>query len=131
MAETQNKSKVAAGGSIGMPNNTTIDRNTAISIGLLVTLVGGVIAIVMFINSQFAALKMDYSSRFRTIELTLSQMNTKILRFEYGTEDRWKGKDMKIWALELQRDNPELVVPDPWVVQRSTSKEARDNTGGK
>ena len=86
-----------------------LDRNSAVSLGLLASLVVVAIALWTYLDKRFTAL-----------HAKLDAMDRKIYSFETQTADRWKGAQMKIWALELERANKDkdLVVPDPWEISR-------------
>lgn len=39
-----------------------------------------------------------------------------LIRIERQTKGQWTAADMKLWTTQLERENVELTVPDPWRV---------------
>jgi len=83
-----------------MANGNGIDKGTKISLALVVMVVGGLFSLWAYLDQRFDGIE------------------AKIAEFEHRTEDRWRGTDMRVWALELERLNREidLHVPDPYSV---------------
>ena len=89
---------------------TNIDKGTAISIGVVVLLIGGVIWLVNAMNAQSTAIReVDQNVNIMRIEI-----GNRMERLEEKANvDRWNGTNQKDWAYDLQVQNSELKVPDP------------------
>lgn len=81
-----------------------INVNTYVSIGVIVILCGGFWAV---INSIYAA-KVELTMRTERLELRLTAIES--MKKESET---WNDRDMFKWTVHLQRDNPNLKVPEP------------------
>lgn len=54
---------------------------------------------------------------FRYIDGQFKELNDRVSRIEYrmesATDDRWRMRDMEVWALRMSLRNPSLSIPDP------------------
>ena len=73
-----------------------IDKNTAVSIGFILSVVGGA----AWISSWMTRVE----SRLEVIEVSISAENGPM-------GDRWRAYDMRMWADSLEAMNPDLHVP--------------------
>jgi hypothetical protein len=74
----------------------------AIPLGGAVALAGLAISFHLFLQGQFQALRDQFIA-----------INRRLDRIEEQASDRWSGTDMRLWTLELSRQNPTLAVPPP------------------
>lgn len=89
-----------------------ISKSTLLPIGFVLVLLGGA----LWLNNKLVNL--DHS--LDLIDLRLKGIEEDLAR---GIDDRWRGADMKVWAMLLKAENPELVVPDPWSSRGSKIRE--------
>lgn len=81
--------------------NRALNTNSYISIGLFFTILVGTLAVV---NSVYTA-KAEISTRLERVEFRESAIEKK--------NADWTFKDMFKWCVHLQRDNPQVKVPEP------------------
>ena len=83
----------------------------AIGVAILITS----IPFAMHISNQITEVR-ERTARFPEIAKTVDT-NTVILsgmrqELSHATDDRWRKQDQKVWALDLDRKNPALDVPE-------------------
>jgi len=81
-----------------------LSRNTSITLGLLILILGGVVAGTWWLAHLDAWTKRT-DDRLLAIEDAVRD----------GTSDRWHGSDMARWVELLQKNNPDIDVPTPAV----------------
>ncbi len=79
------------------PQHTQINTNTYISVALFILIVSGVVWITNTIN------------RFDSKIDTLSGQIVAV----QNVHESWSYQDMFKWCVRLQRDNPQIKIPDP------------------
>lgn len=52
-------------------------------------------------------------AQFTGLTVQLQALDRRLERMEERDSDRWSGTDMRLWTLELSRQNPTLAVPAP------------------
>lgn len=80
---------------------TTISRDTRTTVGSAAAVVVAIISAALWLNGRFA----DLDAR-------LVQITYRLDRGDERMEDRWTGTHQRIWAAEMRRLNPTLVVPE-------------------
>lgn len=80
---------------------TTITRNTRLTIGVAVVIFGG---IVYQLNKQN-----EVSLAIKEVQRDIMEMR---LDLQTAAADRWHGQDMKHWRDLLESLNPDLRVPE-------------------
>lgn len=87
---------------------TTINNNTYVSVAVLVTVLSG-FGIVL---STIYGAKSEISINQNRFETKVDALKDRVDKFELAKES-WSYQDMFKWAVHLQRDNPNLKVPEP------------------
>lgn len=44
---------------------------------------------------------------------SLHRIEQRLLNMEASMNDRWTGRDMRIWTLQMRLENPNLKIPEP------------------
>lgn len=83
-----------------MPVAKALSRETAISVGVVVVIAGAAWAA----GAKLTGIERDVHANAKLILALQTSVESKM-------EDRWRGHQMRAWAQELQRLNPELSVP--------------------
>jgi len=100
---------------------TRLNTNSYISIGLGVAVVGAVVGgfgtMNVWLGGKFDAQNeklMATNSQLTQITYDMKQLQQRLDRIEGNkAKDPWVGVDMFKWAVKLQRDNPQIKVPEP------------------
>lgn len=86
----------------------TMNTNTYISIGLVVTVLGGFVAV---INTLYSA-KGEITARLDKVEWRMASVENKPLPVQ--RKESWTDRDMFKWAVRLQKENQgKITVPEP------------------
>ncbi len=75
-------------------NGNTITERTRIPLGIAVATITAFLGGAIWLNNS------------------LNRIDARLVLIENGTRDRFTGRDMKLWVLQLKFDNPTLKVPD-------------------
>lgn len=84
----------------GDGNDKSINPRSLVSLGLVITVIGATWRLSTTLSDADAKREAGFSK----IEAALT----------VKASDRWTGRDQILWAAELQRDNPNLKVPEPF-----------------
>lgn len=99
-----------------IPNGITrVNVNTYVSIGLVITLMVATIWInnsVQQTQATVANAELRITSRIEGQETKVSDVLKRMDLFE-SRKETWGYQDMFRWAVHLQRDNPQIKVPEP------------------
>jgi len=89
--------------------SATINTNTYVSLGLLVTLLGGFWAI---LNTIYGA-RSEIINKQDKVELKLESLTTRMDKLD-AQHETWSFQDQFKWSVHLQRDNVgKITVPEP------------------
>lgn len=91
-----------------------INTNSFISLGLLIAVIAGIFTVV---NAVYSA-RYEITRKQDKFEMVMEGF-TKRLDKSDTSRETWGFHNMFKWAVHLQRDNPQLKVPEP---------DAADNT---
>jgi hypothetical protein len=92
----------------GFPRMTGINTNTYVSITMLFALVGGFGAV---LTTLYGA-KAEITTKQERFEMKLEILSARVEKFE-AMRETWAFQDQYRWYVHLQRDNPNLKVPEP------------------
>lgn len=93
-------------------NTPTINKQSAVSIGLALALIGGAFFLglqLAGIKYQMQQLETNFGYELRTINAKMDFLDAKV---DKATDDRWTAKDAQTFAGLLQALNPKLNVPE-------------------
>jgi len=90
---------------------TTITKEAAVSVGLVICLLGLVASATWFVATQSAKVDglRDQVALLR--EELRSFRGDFVQSIDEAAGDRWRKKEMKAWAEDLRTANPSIVVP--------------------
>lgn len=88
-----------------------ISSQTYISVSLFAMILAGFWAV---LNTLYGA-KSEINSRIDKVEWNQSQMRSEFNEFknQKSATETWTDRDMFKWSVHLQRDNPNIKVPEP------------------
>lgn len=52
-------------------------------------------------------------SQFDTLNASITQVQWELKSLQGASADRWTSSDQRLWAEQLARSNPTLVIPKP------------------
>lgn len=82
------------------------NTNSYISLGVAIIFLGGL----AWLNTRLS----DLHDGQRDVKFEVLTLQTRMEVIEKAkVVDRWSGTDMFKWAVKLQRDNPQIKVPEP------------------
>jgi hypothetical protein len=85
-----------------------INTNTYMSIGLFFALAGGFWAV---INTIYTT-KAEITSKQERFEMKIEALDARMGKFE-KLKETWSFQDQFKWSVHLQRDNPNIKIPEP------------------
>jgi hypothetical protein len=86
----------------------TLDKNTYISLGLVASVIGGAIALIVAIYSA----KGDITAKLDRFDWRLGAVESNVSKVE-KSQETWTDVDMFRWSVRLQRANEgKLIVPE-------------------
>lgn len=88
-----------------MVESVKVNRDFILNVGVLCTTLGGILAGWHWLDGRFD----EVQSNFRALEKKVEQL-------EQAHGDRWSAYMMKLWVMDLEKQNPALHIPDPWRV---------------
>lgn len=83
-----------------------LDKSSTVSVGLLLTLGALFFGAWNYLEDRFAGLHRALDGMDRRME----RLESEELR---TSEDRWSYTDMRLWASEFKRANPNMTIPNP------------------
>ncbi len=92
-------------GQEGQAAKTSINANTGVSIGLVVIVVAG-----------FLAVMKGQTDTKNELSNQLDKLNMRVSSLE-SAKNSWSAVDMFKWAVHLQQSNPQIKVPEPEVAK--------------
>jgi len=106
--------------------NGAVTVNTKVSIGLIVSLIGGLALGTWAIVGAVNGAKSDITTQIVAVNSRLDRHDIVFENFKTSQNDlkdqvrlvqqhkeTWSYQDMFKWAVHLQRDNPQVKVPEP------------------
>ena len=77
-----------------------IDKGTLVPLGVVLSVVG-----------TLTTMGIWMSSRFTAIDMAIGNIDRRIAFLESSRFDRWTGTDMRIWEAVMAKQNPTLTLP--------------------
>lgn len=93
-------------------DKVTLNTNTGLSIGIVVTLFGGFAFVLKGQNDTRNDLSMQAVQSNNALVNKIDKLEARMTNLE-STRNSWTSTDMFRWAVHLQQANPQIKVPEP------------------
>lgn len=93
-------------------HRVTLNTNTGLSIGIVITLFGGFAWVIKAQNETKNDLSMQAIQSNNLLTNKIDKLESRMTTLE-STRNSWTSTDMFRWAVHLQQANPQIKVPEP------------------
>ncbi len=100
------------------PARTIINKDTLVPLSLVLAIFSSVVWFVNSANSKLDTIETSFRENISALKDDIKDLKYRLATYEAKNADRWTISDQKIFVLEMSRNNPEIKLPDPWVIVR-------------